>query len=493
MISRRLQLRMLVLLVPIWLQANPPPATPAPSTPVSPSTPAAPATPPPAVATPPPVAVPPPAEAPALVALRKSHQAALKARQDALLKKHVEALRAMEAARVAQRDYAGAAQAADALANLEKSVDTGSHSGPGFTLNSRVPHSVSFGATNKLGGFQMNKANSVVRWDGVSLPAGRYQVKMTYEVPIPPGGLPSNSSDSGIKSSAPEPAFGGIVTFGEVTSINGSAALKFKVERTTEAVEKNTVDLGFITTSTSRPTFAFKAVDAKSEGVLTLLALELFQAPIDSGPNPDAQAKELLILREDYRKQLQDKTAGANKFWLTKLQELFKSATDTSNTAALELIKPELTRVTQLMNPADPAVAGSAKRVLLPAVDPIVATFNSEIRYSTTKDCLQRLRPAGARVSFKLAAAQVQPGRYQVELNINSGYGMGGAYLLTCGTSKISGELQGESSLVRRKVSVPKTLVIKPDAKYLEFSVESLALSTGSLCELRSIELIPEP
>lgn len=430
-------------------------------------------------------------EDPALTALRTAHLTALKSRQDALLKKELAALRALEAARVEQEDYAGADAVAQALLALEKSSAASPTKAPSTMLSAHTPHQLSYGALERNGQIFINKANGSIRWDGLALAAGRYQVNLIYSVDAPANGVTRIVTGSGVRQPTEAPAYGGSLTFSEITSINGSETLKFKVPRTTMLVEKTTAELGFITTTSSRTSLILKAVEAYSEGLMTFHGIELVPVSAPQTASPGTEAKEFATYQEEYRKQMQEKTTGAHKAWLVKLQELMKSATESANTEALTLIKPEITRVSSILNPAAPVSTAPSGPISLNACDPLLATFNSEIRISNTKDCLQRLRPAGARVSFKLAG-KVAPGNYHVALNLNEGAGMGGTYSLTCGSSQLSGSLEGKGALVHHTMEVSKTLVVPPDAKYLEFSVESLLNPSGSLCELRSIDLTPE-
>ncbi len=430
-------------------------------------------------------------EDPSLTALRTAHEAALKAKLEADTKQQLEALRALEAARVAQEDYVGADQAAQALAALEKSAASTAVKSPGIILDIRTGHSLTYGANEKNGAIQLNKTNGAVRWEGLNLNPGLYRVKLTYSVDAPVGGPRVTYGPSGRPLEIP--VYGGTATFSELTSINGSKALEYIVPRTTTLVEKNTVELGTITTTSARTTLILKAKEALAEGLMTVYHLELIPTAAVTDTRPVLDVKELTSLEEEFSKQLREKTASGHKAWLAKLQELAKAASASSNTEALAVIQPELDRITKLVNPPTTApVAGQAK-VILNAADPLMATMNGEIRLSTTKDCLQRLRPVGARISFKLAAAKVVPGTYHVTLNINEGPGTGGNYLLSCAGNQISGSLEGSNFLVQRTIAVDKRIVIPPDAKYLEFSVESLAnASTGSLCELRSLVLTPD-
>jgi hypothetical protein len=436
-------------------------------------------------------AEPAPPEDPALTALRTSHQAALKLRVEAATKKQLEALKALEAERVEKEDYTGADQVAQELAALEKISAAAAVKTPGTILDIRIPHSLSYGANEKNSVIVLTKTNGAVRWEGLNLTPGLYQVKMTYSVDAPAAGTRMSIGPSGRMLEIP--VYGGTVTFSESTSINGSKALDYVVPRTTGMVEKTTVDLGFITTTSSRTTLILKAKDALSEGLMTLHNLELIPTAPVTETKAVVDGKELASLEEEFRKQIREKTASGHKAWLAKLQELAKAAAASSNTAALTAIQPELDRVTKLVNPTSTLPAAGQATVILNAFDPLMATMNGEIRLSTTKDCLQRLRPVGARVSFKLASAKVQPGAYRVTLNVNEGPGTGGGYVLSCGGNQISGTLEGSNALVHRSLTVSKSLIIPANATYLEFSVESLMnASTGSLCELSSIELTPE-
>ena len=124
------------------------------------------------------------------------------------------------------------------------------------------------------------------------------------------------------------------------------------------------------------------------------------------------------------------------------------------------------------------------------AIDPLLTVYKGEIRVAN-KGCLERLRPAGARVSFKLAAAKVKPGKYNVSLEMILGGEMGGKYRIQCGTSSLTGTVKAPDAYARRVIALDDSLIIPPDATYLEFEVLELTSATSSLGDLRSITLSP--
>lgn len=428
-------------------------------------------------------------EDPALADLRLAHQAEAKARQEAVVRAHVEDLHELENNRVQRGDYAGAERVVSALALLEKGAAS-AVLGMKYVLDVRTPHTLSGGATERTGSCVLTKVNGSIRWDGVALPPGRYEAKLSYTVDV--------ISASGLRLAArpktePTPdagAYGGVVALSEITNLGSAKPLEYKIPRTTANVEWNTVSLGVLTTTTARATLTLKATEAYPEGVMTFVSLELIPTTGGAAAGPTTgEATQFLSLQDEYHRQLKEKTGNANRIWLAKLEVLAKSATESGNTGALALIQPELARLTAMLNPT--TVANPTK-VTIPAYDSLIATFTGEVRVSPTKDCLTRIRPATARISFKLAAAKVQPGKYDVVLDISLTSTMGGDFTLTAGSASVRGSVLPLKASQHQKLALEKPLLISADAKYLELTVDSISsFSNGSLFDLHAIELTP--
>ena len=463
-------------------QNSPPPASPKPAAPTgSTPTPAAPAS----------------AEDTALVELRNTHQAAVKAKLDAISRKEIEALKALEKARAERGDYTGAQAAVEKINALEKTVGiTSDPLNPSFILDSQVHHTLALGVVLKNKNFIITKANGLIRWDGLNVKPGNYQVKLTYSVGDPEvvgtveKPILRTPKYRGDGTMIPVPAYGGTILFQEETSINASPALKKRIPPTITLIPEQTEVLGAIQISSNRTALTLKATDAEAEGLMFLKQIELVPiVPMSAAAG--AEPKEYKVLHDDYRKTIMERTGSAHRYWFTKLVELEKQCAETDNTETLALIKPELARVQAIISPSTEAVSGARKTVVFSAPDPMMATYIGEIRLSPTKDSLQRLRPERARVSFKLAAAKVVPGKYSITLQTVLGPNMGGEYKITCLGNTVKGTIEPTQGTVRRSVEVPAPITIPPNAAYLDLEVVSLNSSTGSLCELRALHLNP--
>lgn len=468
---------------------NPPaaPAVPKPAPPSGSSTTPAPATPAASAS----------AEDPALVELRNAHQTAVKAKLDLISRKEIEALKALEKSRAERGDYAGSQAAVEKINALEKTVGiTSDPLNPSFVLDSQVHHTLALGIVLKNKNFIITKANGLIRWDGLNVKPGNYQVKMTYSVGDPDvvgtveKPILRTPKSRGDGTMIPVPAYGGTILFQEETSINASPALKKRIPPTITLIPEQTEVLGTMQISSNRTALTLKATDAEAEGLMYLKQIELVPiVPMSAAAG--AEPKEYKVLHDEYRKTIMERTGSAHRYWFTKLVELEKQCAETDNTETLALIKPELARVQAIISPPSEAVAGTRKPVTLSAPDPIMATYIGEIRLSPTKDSLQRLRPERARVSFKLAAAKVVPGKYSVTLQTVLGPNMGGDYKITCLGNSVKGTIEPTQGTVKRSVEVPTPITIPANATYLDLEVVSLNSSTGSLCDLRAITLNP--
>ena len=417
------------------------------------------------------------AEDPALTELRTAHETALRARLEALAHKELAALKALEKSSVDREDYASALSAAEAAAALGKAAPAAPAA---IRLDARQPHLNGFGIIERNQLLAIAKNNATIRWDGVNLKPGTYDVQMTFSV----GDLeaPKPLADN---STRPDPVYGGRISFGEISSLNAGQVLQYTVGRSNEPVEETTVKMGRLDIGTGRASFQLKALTAASDGLMLFKQIEFLPAAASTGASPK-ELKELASLREEYRKQIKEKTGPAQKYWLTKLQELQAQAEQTGNADALAAIKPELAHLQ-----APDAPDARARPITLSAPDPFITTCKGEIRLSESKDCLQRLRPVGARVSFKLAAAKVPPGKYNVTLDINLGPGMGGQYRVSCGASTLTSSLTATNALLHRVIALESPITIAPANAYLDFEVTDLSSSTASLCDLRALILTP--
>lgn len=414
-----------------------------------------------------------PVEVPAVANLRKAHEASLKTKQEALAKKQLASLRAMEKASVEQQDYEGAMRIMQVIAEVEKASGAGSGRA-GSVLDMKLPHACSNGAVEDGERIHYTRTNAAVRWEGVALKPGVYDVMMTFAVG------PEEESDSGRT-----PIYGGTVTFGEASNLSSVPPLKTIIVSTNRPVAKTTVNLGRFQVNRERTDFTLKAINADQDGAMYLHEVALVPA-VAGLETSEAERKALGALHEEYRKQLKDKTGAAQKYWLGKLLELEAQSKQSGNAEALALITPELARMQSKVEPGSTAEGA----IVLSAVDPLLTVYKGEIR-AANKGHLERLRPAGARVSFKLAAAKVKPGKYNVSLEINLGGDMGGKYRIACGASSLTGTLKGPDAYARRVIALDDSLVISSDATYLEFEVLELASPTSSLGDLRSITLTP--
>lgn len=438
-----------------------------------------------------------------LASLRTAHEQSLKAQKDALVKRQIESLRVLEKKRVELADYDGAQRVLSKLTELEKSLGTSAPAkSQAILLNVEKHHLAPYGIVEKDGVFQISKANATIRWDALALPIGNYSVKMTYSVGDYEAIL--NPQSAFIKTSptkfrtdgtAIQPTYGGTVAFFEDTSINAANPLKAKIPAAVAPVPEATISLGSIHISSPRSVVVFKALEAESEGVINLKQLELTpEIPAAAAPTEGAQFAQL---KDDYRRLLNDKIGGAQRAWLTKLEELSKSVEQSGDEEAKELIKTELSQL-RADQAAQPVVAAAAPpaaaKITLLAGDPIMVTTIGEIRLSNNKELLQRLRPAkGARISFKLSTAKVLPGKYMVTLNVNLGPLMGGDFSIACGQSVLRGKMEASPAYQNHLLALPDPLTITAADNYLTMEVDGLAISTGSLCDLKAIHLSAVP
>ena len=438
-----------------------------------------------------------PTEDAALIELRNTHQAAVKAKLDAISRKEIDTLKALEKSRAEHGDYTGAQAAVEKINALEKTVGiTSDPLNPSFILDFQVHHSLALGIVLKNKNFVITKGNGMIRWDGLNVKPGSYQVKMTYSVGDPDvvgtveKPILRTPKSRGDGTMIPVPAYGGTIVFQEETSINASPAIKKRIPPTISLIPEQTEVLGTIQISSNRTALTLKATDAEVEGLMFLKQIELVPiVPMSAAAG--TEPKEYKLLHDEYRKTIMERTGSAHRYWYTKLVELEKQCTEIDNVETLALIKPELARVQTIVSPPSDTVAGIRKPVVISAPDPIMATYIGEIRLSPTKDSLQRLRPERARVSFKLAAAKVVPGKYSITLQTVLGPNMGGEYKLTCLGNTVKGTIEPTQGTVKRSVEVPSPIIIPPNAAYLDLEVVSLNSSTGSLCELRAISLTP--
>jgi len=414
-----------------------------------------------------------PADVPSLANLRKAHEASLRAKQEALTKKQLTSLRALEKASVEQQDYEGAMRIVQVIAEVEKAA--GAAAGrAGLVLDTKLPHACTNGAVEDGTRIHFTRTNAALRWEGVALKPGVYDVMITFAVG------PEEESDS-----TRTPIYGGTVTFGEASNLSSVPPLKKVIVSTNKAVAKATVNLGRFQVNRERTDFTLKAISADQDGAMSLHEVALVPA-VAGMESSEAELKALSALHEEYRKQLKDKTGAAQKYWLGKLHELEAQSKQSGNAAALALINPELALMQSKVEPG----STTEDAIVMSAIDPLLTVFKGEIRVAN-KGCLERLRPAGARVSFKLAAAKVKPGKYNVSLEMNLGGDMGGKYRLACGTSSLTGTIKGPDAYARRVIALDDSLVISSDATYLEFEVLELTSPTSSLGDLRSITLTP--
>lgn len=433
----------------------------------------------------------PAAEDAALTALRNGYLASLKSNQDAITKRHLETLKTLEKSRADRGDYVGAKTAQDWIQHLEQSTGLHASDLTPVILDTKSHTEASNGVVVQENSFHLTKVHGSIKWEGLNVKPGTYTVRMTYSVgDIETLGTPENpkkvyDANGNLK---PLPTFGGTIIFQEETSINASEPVKKRVYPTSVYFPMATQDVGTIRIGSNRTKLALKVSEAEARGAMLLRQIQLI--PKSSGDVPAQEPKELTALRSEFQTAVNEKIRPAHLHWLTKLKSWESEATAAKNSALLERVVPERQKLQSILGvSADGKPVQAA--VVMNVSNPLLASYKGEIRLANTKDRLERLRPAGARVSFKLAAGKVSPGTYQATINAGLSSGMGGGFRISCMGKAVTGTMKAQPGVPRQNIALPSPITIPENALYLDLEVTSLSWETGSLCDLYSVTLTP--
>lgn len=428
----------------------------------------------------------------ALTALRNGYQASLKSNQEMITKKQLEALRALEKSRAERGDYLGAKSAQDWIRHLEQSTGISASLLTPVLLDTKSHTEATYGASVQENSFHLAKVHGAIKWEGMNVKPGTYTVRMTYSVgDIETLGTPENPKKvyDDMGNLKPLPTFGGTIVFQEETSINASEPVKKRVYPTSVYLAMTTQDVGTIRIGSSRTKLSLKITEAEARGAMLLKQILL--VPKDMADIQAQEPKELTALRTEFQTAVAEKILPAHMHWLTKLQDWEVEAKSSNNSVLLERVVPEREKLKSMLGESIGGRPGTQAAVVMNAGNPLMTSYKGEIRLSSTKDRLERLRPIGARVSFKLAAAKVKPGTYSVTINAGFSSGMGGRFRVSCMGKAVAGTMKAIPGVARQSIALSSPITISEDALYLDLEVTSLNSENSSLCELYSITLSP--
>ncbi|MBP7949270.1 MAG: hypothetical protein KA004_06400 [Verrucomicrobiales bacterium] len=423
--------------------------------------------------------------------LRVQQETELKTIEESLARQEWDALRTLEKARVEKGNYEGAARVVTRLQELEKAypvllaLSVDAKVKPVVLEAGRsYSYTKGFGIVEKDGVLTFLKADSYVRWDNVSIKPGRYRVRLHYSTGTGVTPMRRPQPASGSADVPYEPLlWGGRVSFVEDTDLEETQPLSGVVAPTEMHSKYSPLLLGALEVTSSRAAFIVKAVRAANGGLMNLKSIELIPETAAANGMP----KEFADLQVKYHEALGKRLEPTRKAWLAKLKEFETAFTGSGNASGLAAVKEEQTRLLTVL--ASPNDLRKPEKILLRVADKIALTYTGEIRPSNTGEILQRLRPAGsARVSFKLG--KILPGKYQVVIHCNTSQLMGGTFRITCGSAILKGKVETPAHYTAADIQAG-SIAIAAGTAYLDFLVESLMFKDGSLCELRSIELIP--
>lgn len=456
----------------------------------------------------------------ALSALRQRFQALLNEAEIAPRTRWLAALEALERQKVAEGDFAGAAEVRGRRLGQASPAANGAPARPPVVLNAasaRTTNAVDF-ADGKKDVARFRRSGALMEWELPGQIPGSYQVNLVFSVmgstdqndQLDPYADPQVSLPARNPEELDESAAGGVVEFRKITNLKeGGALLRRSVRSTGGWAKSRMLNLGVVDLDSKIVKFSLRAVEALPAGAMDFHRLELVPVNREAAaatPVETGSPRELARLKEVYQKQFTDQTRSLHVRYLKNLGDLEVAATRSGDTELLAQVRQERKRL-EGGNPAATTDSSAGNGHVLPVVEKLHMMVRGEAKLTNQGDYLTRLRPAKTgEVIWKLAGLGVPSGTYHVIVDCRMSALNGGTATIQAGSTgaaepgpplsfKVSGA-EATSVLEPAKNAVVRTVqagvvTIPKGSQYLTLRVDSLDNPQSWLFDLKSLTLTP--
>lgn len=304
-----------------------------------------------------------------LARLRADHEKGLASASRLVDDIHRLTLRQLERERAEAGDYETANRVKARLDALERTPGNAAIVPPPLTHTLPAARSQTRDGANTEGGREyvdFRKTGGKALWDILGLEKGTYEVFLTYAV-----GLPRfDESTLGENAGGPREAPGGVISFGEVTSLGSGPAPTLEKRVVTTGAWENYVreSIGRHAFTTATATVKLEAVSATDGGLLRLKQVELVK--VVGAPDPTAAtgsaaepARSLQALQARHRKAMKEAAGTLRPRFASEFLKLEQELTTAGDAAAAAAVAQSRER----LFPATPAAGAGTDE----SADPI--------------------------------------------------------------------------------------------------------------------------
>jgi len=332
-----------------------------------------------------------------LARLRNDHEQAVASAGRSLDDVHRLTLRQLERERAEAGDYETAAKVKNRLDTLASQPGTTPITPPPVTHTLTPVRALTRDGANTEGGREyvdFRKPGGKALWDVLGLEKGTYEVFLTYSV-----GLPRlNTSPLSQTPEEPREAPGGVITFNELSGLNGSSLATLEKKVVTTGAWENYIreSLGRYELKTSPTTVKLEATTATTGGLLRLRQLEFVKAvpgpaaEIETADRPASElADRLATLKTRCQQELDAATAPLHLRFTQAFNALERElATGGQNAAAAATARTRTELISSLQKSVTLPPAASPPAQPDPAAEDVLARLVRD--YETRRSTLER-------------------------------------------------------------------------------------------------------
>lgn len=322
-----------------------------------------------------------------------------------------------------------------------------------------------------------NKGNTAT-WDVGQMEPGLYELHVQYSVG-------ETQTDGGKRRRA-----GGLFAIRQLSNLAGESAERIVHEvASTGGWDKFSVTkIGMMAFSRTSATIVAECGEAEELGVMHLRGVELRKISASSKIDGDALEQDFIALKAAHAREVASLNTSIERRYVEALRGL--GANPKAQKEIARIVGSKGNRRGNQENGGN----GKSGEFLLLATDERNTSLSGKAVIHSSKGYVTGLRPPGTYVQWDLGRFPVPAGDYEVSMDFRTTEKMGGEFRIYCGSEILTRSVRiGPFGSMNRDFRSQRLgrLRVTPSVRSIRLEPLELESRDGSLCDLRSLTLIP--